>query len=80
MRCYRCLLDHCIGARGQTGRHVNADLLAVFRLMMNSNFVDCSTGKSAGFAPFGSNRSFDWNAKRHPERLCQELDLLLRDA
>ena len=24
---------------------------AVFRLMMNSNLVDCSTGRSAGFAP-----------------------------
>ena len=26
--------------------------LAAFRLMMNSNFVGCSTGRSAGFAPF----------------------------
>src|SRR5262245_11337671 len=26
--------------------------LAVLRLMMNSNFVGCSTGRSAGFAPF----------------------------
>ena len=25
---------------------------AVFRLMMNSNFVGCSTGRSAGLAPF----------------------------
>ena len=25
--------------------------LAVFRLMMNSNLVDCRTGRSAGFAP-----------------------------
>src|SRR3954470_714845 len=25
--------------------------LAAFRLMINSNLVDCSTGKSAGFAP-----------------------------
>src|SRR4029453_1944123 len=26
--------------------------LAAFRLMMNSNFFGCSTGRSAGFAPF----------------------------
>src|SRR5580765_9530 len=26
--------------------------LAVFRLMMNSNFFGCSTGRSAGLAPF----------------------------
>src|SRR5919108_5892472 len=26
--------------------------LAVFRLITNSNFVGCSTGKSAGFPPF----------------------------
>ena len=26
--------------------------LAVFRLITNSNFVGCSTGKSAGLAPF----------------------------
>ncbi len=26
--------------------------LAAFRLMMNSNFVGCSTGKSAGLVPF----------------------------
>ena len=25
--------------------------LAVFRLMMHSKVVDCSTGRSAGFAP-----------------------------
>jgi hypothetical protein len=27
-------------------------LLATFRLTINSNFVGCSTGKSAGFSPF----------------------------
>src|SRR4030095_1855448 len=26
--------------------------LAAFKLMMNSNFVGCSTGRSAGLAPF----------------------------
>ena len=26
--------------------------LAAFRLMMNSNFIGCSTGRSAGFLPF----------------------------
>ena len=31
---------------------VNPSALAVFRLMTNSNFVGCSTGRSAGLAPF----------------------------
>ena len=34
------------------GGMVNPICLAVFRLMTNSNFVGCSTGKSAGLAPF----------------------------
>jgi hypothetical protein len=31
---------------------VRPSVLAVLRLIMNSNFVGCSTGKSAGLAPF----------------------------
>ena len=31
---------------------VRPSVLAVFRLMTNSNFVGCSTGRSAGLAPF----------------------------
>ena len=27
------------------------NVLAVFRLMINSTLVDCCTGKSAGFSP-----------------------------
>jgi hypothetical protein len=34
------------------GGIVNPICLAAFRLMMNSNLVGCSTGRSAGFAPF----------------------------
>jgi hypothetical protein len=34
------------------GGMVNPIFLAVFKLMSNSNFVGCSTGRSAGFAPF----------------------------
>src|SRR5215471_10169507 len=30
---------------------VRPSVLAVFRLITNSNLVDCSTGRSAGFAP-----------------------------
>src|SRR6185369_11037625 len=34
------------------GGIVNPICFAVLRLMTNSNLVGCSTGKSAGFAPF----------------------------
>src|SRR5262249_21780290 len=34
------------------GGIVNPICLAPFRLMMNSNFVGCSIGRSAGFLPF----------------------------
>src|SRR5215831_18908744 len=34
------------------GGIVNPICLAAFRLTMNSNFVGCSTGSSAGLAPF----------------------------
>ena len=34
------------------GGMVRPICFAVFRLMNNSNFVACSTGRSAGFAPF----------------------------
>jgi hypothetical protein len=34
------------------GGIVNPKLRAVLRLMMNSNLLGCSTGRSAGFAPF----------------------------
>src|SRR4029453_13184011 len=40
-------------ARRRTdGGIVRPSALAVFRLMTSSNLVGCSTGKSAGFAPF----------------------------
>jgi hypothetical protein len=34
------------------GGKVIPSVCAVFRLRINSNFMDCSTGRSAGFAPF----------------------------
>src|SRR5437763_1045454 len=34
------------------GGIVSPICFAVFRLMINSNFVGCSTGRSAGLAPF----------------------------
>ena len=40
-------------ARASTlGGIVRPICFAVFRLMTNSNFVGCSTGRSAGLAPF----------------------------
>ncbi len=40
-------------ARASTfGGIVSPICLAAFRLMMNSNFFGCSTGRSAGLAPF----------------------------
>src|SRR5262249_10053187 len=42
-----------LSARTSTfGGIVRPICLAVFRLMMNANLVGCSTGRSAGFAPF----------------------------
>src|SRR6266508_3222442 len=41
-----------LSARANTfGGIVKPICLAVFRLMMNSNFFGCSTGRSAGFVP-----------------------------
>ncbi|MGB9019040.1 MAG: hypothetical protein WCC77_15525, partial [Pseudolabrys sp.] len=44
-------LDHFVCAGGQPRQHIDADPFAVFKLITNSNLLDCSTGKSAGFAP-----------------------------
>jgi hypothetical protein len=42
-----------LSARASTfGGIVRPICLGVFRLMMNSNFFGCSTGRSAGLAPF----------------------------
>ena len=42
-----------LSARTNTfGGIVRPICLAAFRLMINSNFVGCSTGRSAGLAPF----------------------------
>jgi hypothetical protein len=49
-----CLLSHLITLSALTstfGGIVRPICFAVLRLMMNSNFVGCSTGRSAGLAP-----------------------------
>jgi hypothetical protein len=51
----RPLPSHSIilSARASTeGGMLSLSALAVFELMINSNLVGCSIGKSAGFAPF----------------------------
>src|SRR5262245_52035227 len=45
------LFDHLVGAGDEERRHVEAERLGGLRLMTRSNFVGCSTGMSAGFAP-----------------------------
>ena len=44
--------NHLVGPCQHVGRIVRPICFAVLRLMKNSNLVGCSTGKSAGFAPF----------------------------
>src|SRR6516164_7336467 len=43
---------HSIGASEHRQGTVRASAFAVLRLMINSNFVACCTGRSAGFLPF----------------------------
>ena len=46
------LLDHLVGAGEQCRRDVEAKSApAVGRFIENTNLVDCTTGKSAGFSP-----------------------------
>jgi len=45
-------LDHLIRSRQHRRRDRQSEVLAVLRLITSSNFVGCSTGRSAGFAPF----------------------------
>ena len=52
MQCSKKILfDHLVGDSKQRRRHVQADALAVLRLITSSNLVGCSTGSSAGLAP-----------------------------
>ena len=45
-------LDHFVRSCQDVRRNRNSDrAFAAFRLMTNSNFFGCSTGKSAGLAP-----------------------------
>ena len=45
------LLDHLIRLQQHRLRNRQSKRLPVFRLMISSNFVGCSMGNSAGFAP-----------------------------
>ena len=47
----RFLFDHLVGATSSEGGTVRPSALAVFMLITNSNFVGCSTGRSAGLVP-----------------------------
>jgi hypothetical protein len=47
----RHLFDHLLGAREQRRGHVEAEHLAVVRLMTKSNLVGCSTRDVAWFRP-----------------------------
>ena len=40
-----------VACRSTAGGIVRPSCLALFRLMISSNFVGCSTGRSPGFAP-----------------------------
>jgi hypothetical protein len=52
-RHHRPLHSITLSARASNvGDRMRPSALAVLRLITNSNFVGCSTGKSAGFAPF----------------------------
>jgi hypothetical protein len=51
----RAAVDHWITSSARPssdGGMVRPSALAVLRLMTSSNFVGCSTGRSAGLAPF----------------------------
>src|SRR5215204_5002339 len=45
-------LENFVGVVGCTGGMVRPKPVAVLKLTTSSNFVGCSTGKSAGLAPF----------------------------
>ena len=46
-----CLFDHLVGAAAGRCRDLRPSAFAVLRLMISSNLVGCSTGRSAGLAP-----------------------------
>ena len=46
------LFDHLVGAGQQRQRNIDAELLAVCRLMRNWSLVARMTGRSAAFSPF----------------------------
>ena len=51
--CWAVLLDHLVGAATSSlSGTVRPSMRAVWGLMTSSNLVDCTTGRSPGFAPF----------------------------
>src|SRR4029434_3451998 len=63
-----------LSARASTfGGIVRPICFAAFRLMMNSNFVGCSTGRSAGFVLF--RFLFTNNAYRSSRSVCVHMNV-----
>src|SRR4029450_3141779 len=53
---------------------VRLSAFAVLRLITNSNFVGCSTGRSAGFAPFKILSTYT-AARRYRSKKCVPYDM-----
>jgi hypothetical protein len=60
------LFDHLVGACERRGRHCEVERPA---LMTNSNLVDCTTGRSAGFAPLRMRPVRCRSDEMHPQML-----------
>ena len=59
-------LNDLIRPQQQRVRIVSPSAFAVLRLITSSNFVGCSTGRSAGFAPFQDLVSMDPGSSKAP--------------
>ena len=63
-----------LSARASTsGGIVRPICFAALRLMTNSNFVGCSTGKSAGLAPFKILSTYSGGAPEQAEQGLRQL-------
>src|SRR5512132_437708 len=64
-------LDHPVARASSEGGIVRPRAFAVFMLMINSNLVGCSMGRSPDFAPFRIFPTCDWaagNIQGRPDR------------